>query len=505
MSRVRARRPRFFSSTTLFASVSALVLAGCSGDATRFASNPFQGPITTGSLTPAVDIGGGVQPQATQSAYPAQPVYQPQVTSAPQPVYPNQPIYQPQQQAQPIYQPQHQAQPVYQPQPVYRLQQQQQPIQQAQPVYPQQTQQVAAPQPVVRQQTAAIAPQPQPVSAPTQQSATRPATVTVASGDTAYGIASRYGVPVGSLLSANGISDPSRLRVGQTLVIPGASPAQVQQVAVQAPAPQPTPVTVDAPKKRAVRTQTITVTDAEITPRQAGPKTHVIASGETLYGIGRKYGVSANQIASANGITDASRLKVGQSLVIPSEGGAVAAKPVQTARLSQPSVQSDASPKPYVPPVAGTTGQDKPAAQAAVDKKVVSAASSGAPANKFRWPAEGRIISGFGPKTNGAHNDGINIAIPEGTPIRAAESGVVAYAGNELKGFGNLVLIRHDNDWVTAYAHANTMDVKRGDRITRGQVIGTAGQTGAVNSPQLHFEVRKGSRPVDPMQHLQAL
>ena len=120
----------------------------------------------------------------------------------------------------------------------------------------------------------------------------------------------------------------------------------------------------------------------------------------------------------------------------------------------------------------------------------------------FRWPAKGRIIAGFGPKTNGQTNDGINIALPEGTPVKAAEDGVVAYAGNELKGYGNLVLVRHADGFVTAYAHAKELLVKRGDPIKRGQTIARSGQTGNVDAPQLHFEIRKGPAPIDPMPHL---
>jgi murein DD-endopeptidase MepM/ murein hydrolase activator NlpD len=125
------------------------------------------------------------------------------------------------------------------------------------------------------------------------------------------------------------------------------------------------------------------------------------------------------------------------------------------------------------------------------------AAASATPS--FRWPVRGRVIAGFGPKTTGQQNDGINLAVPEGTSVKAAEDGVVAYAGNELKGYGNLVLIRHSNGYVTAYAHASSIKVKRGDTVKRGQIIALAGQTGSVSSPQLHFEIRKGSSPVDPM------
>ena len=120
----------------------------------------------------------------------------------------------------------------------------------------------------------------------------------------------------------------------------------------------------------------------------------------------------------------------------------------------------------------------------------------------FRWPVRGRIIAGFGPRPNGTQNDGINLAVPAGTPIKAADDGVVAYAGNELKGYGNLVLIRHGNGFVSAYANASELLVKRGEHVKRGQVIARAGQTGNVTSPQLHFEIRKGSAPVDPTKYL---
>jgi murein DD-endopeptidase MepM/ murein hydrolase activator NlpD len=116
----------------------------------------------------------------------------------------------------------------------------------------------------------------------------------------------------------------------------------------------------------------------------------------------------------------------------------------------------------------------------------------------FAWPINGRVIADFGATSNGGHNDGINIAAPEGTPIHAAAAGTVSYAGNELKGYGNLVLIRHDNGFVTAYAHAERMLVARGDTVTKGQVIGYTGATGDVTSPQLHFEIRQGIKPLNP-------
>ena len=120
----------------------------------------------------------------------------------------------------------------------------------------------------------------------------------------------------------------------------------------------------------------------------------------------------------------------------------------------------------------------------------------------FRWPVRGKVISSYGPKTNGKANDGINLSVPEGTPVKAAEDGVVDYSGNEQNSYGNLVLVRHSNGYVTAYAHASEVLVKRGDVVKRGQIIAKSGQSGEVGSPQLHFEIRKGSSPVDPRQFL---
>jgi len=122
--------------------------------------------------------------------------------------------------------------------------------------------------------------------------------------------------------------------------------------------------------------------------------------------------------------------------------------------------------------------------------------------SRFIWPVDGEIIAAFGPDHDGLHNDGIDIAVPDGTPIRAADNGVVVYAGNEIVGFGNLVLIRHAENWTTAYANASRIDVQRGQVVERGQVVARSGRTGSASQPMLHFEVRKGTVPVDPRPHL---
>jgi murein DD-endopeptidase MepM/ murein hydrolase activator NlpD len=159
--------------------------------------------------------------------------------------------------------------------------------------------------------------------------------------------------------------------------------------------------------------------------------------------------------------------------------------------------------------VTGVPPQSARLAQATTKVEETPAAETPAKANEatgalptFRWPVRGKVITSYGAKTNGKSNDGINLAVPEGTPVKAAEDGVVAYSGNELKGYGNLVLVRHSNGYVTAYAHASELLVKRGETIKRGQIIAKSGQSGEVGSPQLHFEIRKGSSPVDPLQFL---
>ncbi|MGD0023681.1 MAG: M23 family metallopeptidase, partial [Xanthobacteraceae bacterium] len=206
----------------------------------------------------------------------------------------------------------------------------------------------------------------------------------------------------------------------------------------------------------------------------------------------RLYGKPVLVLAKANNIPPDTMVKVGERIIIPD----VRAAPRAEA------------------PVPAPTGPDLATAESPHSARIaapVAPPAQGGPVKtaepagelpSFGWPVRGRIIAGFGPKPNGLQNDGINLAVPEGTPIKAAEDGVVAYAGNELKGYGNLVLIRHSNGFVTAYAHAGEILVKRGEAVKRGQVIARSGQTGNVASPQLHFEIRKGATPVDPAQYL---
>ena len=194
-------------------------------------------------------------------------------------------------------------------------------------------------------------------------------------------------------------------------------------------------------------------------------------------------------------------MQAGDRIIIPGGAARVAAAPQAPAPQAQPQPQVQQPRYAAAQAPAPTARMVTPATEKPPVEET-SSVDANAGAAGFRWPARGRIIAGFGPKPTGQQNDGINLALPEGTPVKAADDGVVAYAGNELKGYGNLVLIRHANGFVTAYAHASEVMVKRGDTIKRGQVIAKSGQTGNVTSPQLHFEIRKGASPVDPMQHL---
>jgi murein DD-endopeptidase MepM/ murein hydrolase activator NlpD len=231
---------------------------------------------------------------------------------------------------------------------------------------------------------------------------------------------------------------------------------------------------------------------------------HVVNHGDTLMGIARRNHISAAELARANGLEPGAKLKIGMKLNVPLKASAAVAP------LAQPPVAQTApvsfAPATRVATVVADPQQKARLAQTtgvedAAETPVKAAEATGA-LPTFRWPVRGKVITSYGAKTNGKANDGINLAVPEGTPVKAAEDGVVAYSGNELKGYGNLVLIRHSNGYVTAYAHASELLVKRGDSIKRGQVIAKSGQSGEVASPQLHFEIRKGSTPVDPLQFL---
>jgi murein DD-endopeptidase MepM/ murein hydrolase activator NlpD len=304
--------------------------------------------------------------------------------------------------------------------------------------------------------------------------------ITVAPGETLEMISHQHGVPVAAIMRANNITSPAMVRPGDHLVIPRRMPSTA------AYAPPTTRIATTAPGMPVGA------------PRTAlAPTTgmHVVAPGETLHSIARLYGKSVMVLATANNIRPDTMVKVGERIIIPGLPPGAAVAPRAQAQVAPPAGQNLAAAE--SPHSARVATPETPAQESTIK---TAEPAGGLPS--FRWPVRGRVIASFGPTPNGLQNDGINLAVPEGTPVKAAEDGVVAYAGNELKGYGNLVLVRHSNGFVTAYAHASDILVKRGETVKRGQVIAHSGQTGNVTSPQLHFEIRKGSTPVDPSQYL---
>jgi murein DD-endopeptidase MepM/ murein hydrolase activator NlpD len=348
--------------------------------------------------------------------------------------------------------------------------------------------------------------------------------VTLGPGETLSSVSRRYGVPIKELARVNNIANPSQVGAGTRLTIPtygvagsASAPAQAgQMVASAAPAATQKPMA-----------------SAEGAPLNG---LHTVSPGQTLSSIARLYGITAKDIATANNLTSTNQLRSGQQLRIPGNGES----PQAVALRSDPARREEKphSDDPNAKPVAANAPQKasdpattaavtkpdtglseaasitKPAANAPVayappseDKPAATNASldpGSANGTTFRWPVRGRIITGFGSSATGEKNDGINLAVPEGTSIKAAEAGTVIYAGSELEGYGNLVLVRHADGWVSAYAHNSKILVKRGDTVRRGQIISQAGSSGSVNAPQLHFELRRGSKPVNPLDYLQS-
>ncbi len=311
-------------------------------------------------------------------------------------------------------------------------------------------------------------------------------------GENVFSIARKLNVPIRSLLESNRLGPPYKLSKGQRLVVPI-------------------------------------------------PTRHIVTRGETVYAISRRYRIDIRSLVQQNRIPPPYRISVGQVLNLPGSNnafaaatpqaptpavtapqsvatpqpasGAVESRPEQTASVqtkpavpvpaSKPRTSAESQPK-TAPKPAATPQAAKPQTARVKPPEPTRRPPAGVPkppprsSSKFRWPLRGKVLSPFGSKGGGVHNDGINIEAASGTIVRAAENGVIAYSGNELRGFGRLLLIRHADGWVTAYAHLGEVLVKRGQTVKRGQEIAKVGRTGNVSKPQLHFEIRQGTRAVDP-------
>ncbi len=273
------------------------------------------------------------------------------------------------------------------------------------------------------------------------------------------------------------------------------------------------PVTVAAPITQPPRSQTLTPANTN-----GSGGTHVIQNGESLYSIARTYNVTTQALVQANNLASPDRIVVGQTIIIPGRPGSTP----QPVAQSQSQQVADVSPQPSpvtpaTPPAQNTAQGTQPlgTTQPSAPTTATTPAPSGqvasqtqptqqpaAPlpepetsADNFRWPVSGRVITDFA----SSRGTGINIEVPEGTTVRAAENGTVIYVGSGVEGYGNLILIRHSNGYVSAYAHLKDMSVQKGATVSRGDSIGTSGMSGSVSRPQLHFELRRGATPVDPI------
>ena len=347
------------------------------------------------------------------------------------------------------------------------------PVYRAASLPPQPTYQAPAP---VRSQPATPSAQ-----APAPHLASKDGVHVVGAGDTLITVARRYGKSRSEVARANGLPIDAKVRLGQRLTIPGSGRGVNTASAGRTLGAPPAPLAVPTSARHAAANTKHEAAKHEV-PKPA-TRTAALAP--------------LSPAAPAKGHTTPAK-----AAIVPaapaSKKSAAEAKPAPKTAAAPPAQQKLA--KAETGPVA-TARLATPANDAKTEAAEAAPSSTGSIPG-FRWPVRGRVIAGFGPKSNGQQNDGINLAVPEGTSVKAAEDGVVAYSGNELKGYGNLVLVRHSNGYVTAYAHASQLMVKRGDTIKRGQIIAKAGQTGSVSSPQLHFEIRKGSTPVEPTQFL---
>lgn len=212
--------------------------------------------------------------------------------------------------------------------------------------------------------------------------------------------------------------------------------------------------------------------------KTSSSKYHIVKKGETLASIARKYGTNYKVLAQKNNIKPPYALKIGQKITVSG------AKSTSTSSSRQNTKN---------------TAQTKTAQKNSSHSTPYVSTKRSA---KFMWPVSGKIISSFGTVGKGLKNDGINISAPLGTTVKAGDKGTIAYVGNGLKGFGNLILIKHTDGYITAYAHTDKILVQKGQTVARGEKIATVGKTGGVSSPQLHFEVRAGKKAVNPKNYL---
>ncbi|MFY8114256.1 MAG: peptidoglycan DD-metalloendopeptidase family protein [Rhabdaerophilum sp.] len=348
--------------------------------------------------------------------------------------------------------------------------------------------------------------------------------VVLREGESLNTLSSRYNVPVNAIMAVNGISNVNQARPGQQIMIPAYSPVSAARnpaanAIIQRPATaQPIPVATarSAPAQQQAMPPATARSAPAIPARVAeAPRQAELARTATTARQVQPTGQSEAEKRAAAKLEAMRRQN--EEARTRQQAEAAAAKKIAEVRAADHKAKAEAekakaqalvaSRKAKADEAAMTTAsvpdsKPVPARSQPLPEKEAAATTEATDAPTFRWPARGRVISGFGARGTGGANDGINIALPEGTPVRAAEGGTVVHADDALKGYGKLVLIRHPSGYVSVYAHNSELKVKRGESVRRGQVIASSGQSGNVTAPQLHFEIRKGATPVDPNKYL---
>ncbi len=290
-------------------------------------------------------------------------------------------------------------------------------------------------------------------------------------GDRLSDLARAYGVSVQTLAAANQLEPPYVIYVGQLLRVPAPGESERTFAAL------------------------------------ADGERYRVRSGESLSAIARRVGVPLQTLAVANGLEAPYRVYAGQVLVIP-HGQTVRPAPVQTVGRKapvkvaavQPTATKASTASPKKTKTASARPQQKPQAKAkkAIKTAELPATPASIPGDGFLWPVNGKVVGSFGPIGKGQRRDGIDIAARKGAPVLAADDGVVVYAGDGIRGYGRMVLVRHKNGYVSTYAYNSALMVEEGDVVKRGQVIARVGDTGDATRPMLHFELRKGREPINP-------
>ncbi|MDR1693954.1 MAG: LysM peptidoglycan-binding domain-containing protein [Lactobacillaceae bacterium] len=342
----------------------------------------------------------------------------------------------------------------------------------------------------------------------------RKESIEVAKGDTLYGISRKYDIPLQTLAEMNNLSPPYSLAAGQTIILsvhkntPNEAGRTFHKIS-KGDTLYSIAKKYNVPLRNLIGTNSLTPPYSLVVGQNLqipSNQYHTVTKGDTIYNISKRYNVDVTSLSRINNLKAPYTISVGDKLVLPGTIGSnnTSAKKADTRSFFGIKIRN-------APKKTTTTSRTTQKVQTAKKTRAVTARTRTAyikPVStnrtaKFAWPVKGPIISNYGTIGKGRKNDGINIKAPLGASVNAADKGVVVYAGNELKGFGNLILIKHPDGWITAYAHNDKIFVRKGQSVRKGEKVSSVGRTGGVNAPQLHFEIHVNKKPINPMPYLQ--